>query len=57
VKFVVPNEETIERSIAVARVILEDGEARSYVAAGFELGLADTLTGLVGFLKVRRRHV
>jgi hypothetical protein len=32
-KFVVPNEETIERSTAVARVILEDADARKYVAA------------------------
>ncbi|MHB1034591.1 MAG: glycoside hydrolase [Pirellulales bacterium] len=32
-KFVVPNEETIERSIAVAKVILEDPDARKYVAA------------------------
>jgi O-glycosyl hydrolase len=32
-KFVVPNEETVSRSIEVARVILEDPEARAYVAA------------------------
>jgi O-glycosyl hydrolase len=33
VKVVVPNEETVERSHAVAKVILEDPEARKYVAA------------------------
>jgi O-glycosyl hydrolase len=33
VKFVVPNEETVRRTIEVARVILEDPEARKYVAA------------------------
>jgi len=33
VKFVVPNEETVARTIHVARVILEDPEARKYVAA------------------------
>ncbi|MHB8973795.1 MAG: glycoside hydrolase [Pirellulaceae bacterium] len=33
VKFVVPNEETVERSTEVAKVILEDAEARKYVAA------------------------
>jgi O-glycosyl hydrolase len=33
VKFVVPNEETVERSTAVAKVILEDADARKYVAA------------------------
>ncbi len=32
-RFVVPNEETVERSLAVAKVILEDPEARRYVAA------------------------
>jgi len=32
-KFIVPNEETVERSIAVAKVILEDADARKYVAA------------------------
>ncbi|MCU0727477.1 MAG: hypothetical protein MUE73_17095 [Planctomycetes bacterium] len=32
-KFVVPNEETVTRTIEVARVILEDPEARKYVAA------------------------
>jgi len=32
-KFVVPNEETVERSRAVAKVILEDADARKYVAA------------------------
>ncbi len=32
-KFVVPNEETVERSIAVAKVILEDTDVRKYVAA------------------------
>jgi hypothetical protein len=32
-KFVVPIEETVERSIAVAKVILEDADARQYVAA------------------------
>jgi O-glycosyl hydrolase len=33
VGLVVPNEETVARSIAVARVILEDPEARKFVAA------------------------
>jgi hypothetical protein len=33
VKFVVPNEETVRRSIDVARAILEDPGARKYVAA------------------------
>jgi len=33
VKFVVPNEETVRHTISVARVILEDPEARKYVAA------------------------
>jgi O-glycosyl hydrolase len=33
VKTVVPNEETIRHTIAVARIILEDPEARKYVAA------------------------
>ena len=33
VKFVVPNEETVARTVEVARVILEDPEARQYVAA------------------------
>jgi hypothetical protein len=33
VRFVVPNEETVRRSIDVAKVILEDPEARKYVAA------------------------
>jgi hypothetical protein len=33
VKFVVPNEETVERSTAVAEVILADPDARKYVAA------------------------
>jgi hypothetical protein len=32
-KFVVPNEETVERSISVAKVILDDADARKYVAA------------------------
>lgn len=32
-KFVVPNEETVERSLKVAEVILEDTDARKYVAA------------------------
>jgi O-glycosyl hydrolase len=32
-KFVVPNEETVTRTIDVARVILEDPDARKYVAA------------------------
>ena len=32
-QFVVPNEETVERSLAVAQVILEDADARKYVAA------------------------
>jgi O-glycosyl hydrolase len=32
-RFVVPNEETVERSIAVAKVILEDPDARKFVAA------------------------
>lgn len=33
VKFVVPNEETVRRTLEVAKVILEDPEARKYVAA------------------------
>jgi O-glycosyl hydrolase len=33
IKFVVPNEETVGRSLAVARTILEDADARQYVAA------------------------
>jgi len=32
VTFMVPNEETVERSIAVAEVILADSDARQYVA-------------------------
>lgn len=33
IKFVVPNEETVSRSLACAKVILEDEEARGFVAA------------------------
>jgi O-glycosyl hydrolase len=33
VKLVVPNEETVERSLTVAKVILEDPDARKHVAA------------------------
>ena len=33
IKFVVPNEETVRRNIDISRVILEDPEARKYVAA------------------------